>query len=44
MPSGRTGDNNVFKGEDSGGEAECVCVCVSCTCVSYGGCLHVNEH
>lgn len=28
MPSGRTGDNNVFKGEDSGGEAECVCVCV----------------
>lgn len=28
MPSGRTGDNNVFKWEDSGGEAECVCVCV----------------
>lgn len=28
VPSGRTGDNNVFKWEDSGGEAECVCVCV----------------
>lgn len=28
MPSGRTGDNNVFKWENSGGEAECVCVCV----------------
>ena len=31
MPSGRTGDNNVFKWEDSGGEAECSCSCV-CVC------------